>query len=198
MADSITVVQGLLERIKSGDEEARNQLFAHSQDRLLWLTRVMLRDYSRVHRWEETCDVLQNALCRLNRALSVVVPATPADYYRLAAEEIRRELIDLARHYFGPEGMGSNQVSDSQRSDSLPPAHDPAEDTHDPAKLAQWTEFHQAVETLSAEEREVFNLRFYEGLSTAEIAALLDMTDRNVRYRYTRAADKLRDFNPEA
>jgi hypothetical protein len=30
----------------------------------------------------------------------------------LAATCIRRELIDLARHYFGPEGMGTHRKAD--------------------------------------------------------------------------------------
>ena len=88
-------------------------------ERLQTLAHVMLRDYPRVKRWEETADVLQNALIRLHRALQTVIPPSPRDFFRLATLQIRRELVDLARHYYGPEGIGANQksmVSDSGRS----------------------------------------------------------------------------------
>ena len=46
-----------------------------------------------------------------------------------------------------------------------------ADTTHDPDRLAAWTDFHREVEALPAEEREVFDLLFYQGLSQAEAAA---------------------------
>ena len=44
----------------------------------------MLRDYPRVGRWEQTDDVLQNALLRLWRALEDVRPATAREPTREA------------------------------------------------------------------------------------------------------------------
>ncbi len=56
----------------------------------------MLRDYPRVKRWEDSDDVLQNALIRLLQALAAVKISTAKDFYALAALQIRRELLDLA------------------------------------------------------------------------------------------------------
>ncbi len=66
---------------------------------------------------------------------------------RLAARDIRCALIDLARHYGGPEGRGAHHVSASSIS-RLAEAGGPLTDTHEPTSLAYWTEFHQSVPQL--------------------------------------------------
>src|SRR5262249_4453671 len=114
MADSNsqqTLMQQLLLRAGTGDREALDALLRHNCDRLTSLTRRMLGNYRRVRRWAETNDVLQNALVRLVAALRDVKPATTRDFLALATMQIRRELIDLARHFYGPEGLGTNQDS---------------------------------------------------------------------------------------
>jgi hypothetical protein len=87
----------LLDRLRAGDEEARNCLVAHACERLRCLTRRMLKGYPGVHRWEQTGDVLHNALLRLFPALEATTPESVRHFYNLAALEIRRELIDLGR-----------------------------------------------------------------------------------------------------
>ena len=67
-----TQIQRCIDRLRSGDATARDELLAHAVDRLTRLTRKMLRDFPGVHRWEETDDVLQNAVLRLCRALEEV------------------------------------------------------------------------------------------------------------------------------
>src|SRR4051794_18750830 len=105
MADDRTSrVQLQLDRHRGGDPDACGELIALARDRLVALTRVMLRDYARVRRWEQTDDVLQNALIRLDRALRTVAPASARDFYGLATLQVRRELIDMARRHCGPEG----------------------------------------------------------------------------------------------
>jgi hypothetical protein len=70
----------------------------------------MLRDFPRVRRWEESGDVCQNAAVRLGRALDEVRPPTARDFFRLAALQIRRELLNLAEPYYGPHGHGARQL----------------------------------------------------------------------------------------
>src|SRR5688572_5186475 len=107
---STTYLQGLIARASTGDLSARDDLLKHTYNRLLRLTHRMLQDFPRVRQWEETDDVLQNAQVRLLRALEAVNPASLRDFFALASAQIRRELLDLARHYFGPEGAGKRQV----------------------------------------------------------------------------------------
>jgi RNA polymerase sigma factor (sigma-70 family) len=154
----------------------------------------MLRDYRRLRRWEQTDDVLQNALIRLDRALRGVTPGSPRDFYRLATLQIRRELIDLARHHFGPEGPGARHATDAGGTDSpdaARPAFEPADSTHDPGRLASWAEFHRRVEGLPDEEREVFDLVWYQGLTHAEAAALLAVSTKSIQRRWHSACLRL-------
>jgi RNA polymerase sigma-70 factor (ECF subfamily) len=180
---STTQIQLRLDRLRAGDESARDELLGLACDRLTRLARRMLRNYPGVRRWEQTDDVLQNAAVRLCRALKDVKPASVRSFINLAAVQIRRELIDLARHYEGPEGMGRHQARGAGPHD---PGEIPAE-SDDPDRLAVWGEFHEAVEGLSAEAREVFDLLWYQGLSQGEAAALLGVTVRVVKYRWRMA-----------
>jgi RNA polymerase sigma-70 factor (ECF subfamily) len=195
MADatpSTTQIQLRLDRLRAGDESARDDLVTIACERLARLAHKMLRSYPVVRRWEQTDDVLQNAALRLCRSLEAVKPESVRSFINLAAVQIRRELIDLARRYGGPQGPGRHHA-DPDRWDRSGGPPDPGTDTDDPALLADWTEFHVQVEALPAEEREVFDLLWYQGLRQAEVAALLGVSERVVRYRWRAARLELHD-----
>jgi RNA polymerase sigma-70 factor (ECF subfamily) len=187
-------IQGWLDRLQAGDEAARKELLNCACERLTRLTRSMLKGFSRVRRWEQTDDVFQNATLRLYRALSEVRPATVGDFYRLAALNIRRELLDLSKHYYGPRGQGLHHASlgPDQESGSRSPAVADAPDTSaEPGQLAIWTEFHQQIEQLPEEERVLFDLLWYQGLGQAEAAEVLQVSLRTVKRRWQSARLKL-------
>src|SRR6476646_8282920 len=94
----------LVERHRAGDRAALNALIRRTAERLERLARKMLGSFPAVRAREQTGDVLQSALIRLTRALGEVTPASVRDYYRLAAEQLRRELLDLARRHRPPAG----------------------------------------------------------------------------------------------
>jgi RNA polymerase sigma factor (sigma-70 family) len=189
MSDQTLRLQRCLERLHAGDESAREELLAAACERLTQLTRTMLQDYRRLRRWEETGDVLQNALLRLHRALEQVLPPTPCDFYRLAALQIRRELIDLARHYYGPQGLGARHESVGP----MAPLDARADVTDNPARLAAWAEFHEQASALPEDEREVFDLVWYQGLSHTDAAALLNVSARTVKRRWQAACLRLHE-----
>jgi RNA polymerase sigma-70 factor (ECF subfamily) len=184
---SVLRLQGYLERMNAGDPAAREELFRHVAGRLERLTRKMLQGFPGVRRWEETGDVLQNAVVRLLRALGAVRPGSLREFFGLSAEQVRRELIDLARHYQGPQGAGAHHASQAGLDGERGPLADKPDLTHEPSALAGWAEFHQQVEGLPEEEREVVNLLFYQELPQAEAAALLGVTVRTVQRRWQSA-----------
>jgi RNA polymerase sigma-70 factor (ECF subfamily) len=189
------VLQGWIDRMNAGDPAARDQLIKHASKRLRTLTRRMLRHFRRVRRWEDTDDVLQNAVVRLLRALRAAPPESVASFFRLATCQVRRELLDLARHYYGPRGPGTRHHSDppAAAEGATPAPAEPSDSTNDPARLAQWTELHAAVEGLPADERDVFELVWYQGLAHAEAAAVLGVAEVTVRRRWLSARLGLRD-----
>jgi RNA polymerase sigma-70 factor (ECF subfamily) len=186
----LSIVQSLLPRAVAGERAALDALLRHCGERLTLLTRRMLGDFPRVRRWAETDDVLQNALVRLVSALRHTQPATARDFLALASVQIRRELIDLVRHYYGPEGIGANHAShppDGSRDGSP----DPADVRNEPASLAQWTELHELIERLADEDREIIGLLFYQGLSQAEASEVLNVSLRTIQRRWHDALCKL-------
>jgi len=185
-------LQHCLERIRAGDLSARDELLRCFGSRLECLAHKMLRRFPNVRRWAETDDVLQNALLRLLRSLQKVTPHSSREFLGLAATEIRRELIDLSRHFYGPRGLGANHASVSPASadpgiEQAPAAQD------DPDDLDRWQVFHEGVEALPVEEREVVSLIFYHGWTQLEVAELLHCSERSVRRHWNSALLKLHE-----
>jgi RNA polymerase sigma factor (sigma-70 family) len=186
---STMIVQRLLDRLGTGDPEASKQLLEASMERLRRLSERILAGIPGVSRWEDTDDLLQNGSVRLWKALEKHHPPTPLDYFRLAAAVIRRELIDLSRHYFGPEGMGRNLarswVQDGESAVAMAEAS--PDETYDPQRLGRWTEFHEYVDNLPDEERSLFDLIWYQGMTIADAAELLGLAERTARRRWKNA-----------
>ncbi|WP_437191357.1 RNA polymerase sigma factor [Planctomicrobium sp. SH527] len=188
---SDTQLQGLIDRGLSGDTSAQEALLDHACDRLLRLTRKMFHGYPNLRRWEQTDDVFQNSMVRLHRALADVRIESVRHFFNLAAVQVRRELLDLAKHHFGPEGNGANHHTDGQPADedggSL---HNNADEPED---LSSWSEFHQQVEKLPEDELEVMNLLYYEGLTQEEAAQVLGISFRTLKRRWQAAKLRLHE-----
>jgi RNA polymerase sigma-70 factor (ECF subfamily) len=185
------LIQGLIARLQAGDATARDALLGAAGERLRHLAHRMLQGYPRVQRWEQTDDVLQNAMLRLYRTMKDVPPQSVSDFLRLAALNIRRELLDLAKHYYGPQGQGAHHITIGPDQDGPPEPSGQA--SLDPGQLTLWSEFHEQVEKLPEEERAVFDLLWYQGLPQAEAAALLGVNERTIKRRWQSARIKLHD-----
>jgi len=181
----------LLEQLKVGDKEARSKLLKHACERLRCLTRKMLGDYPALKRWEQTDDVFQNAMIRLHRALSDMIPESSRHFWSLAALQIRRELLNLAQHYQGPQGPGARHHTDGAgkaADDHGGPLQTNADKrSGEPSSLAEWREFHEQVEAWPEEEREVFGLLWYDELTQEQAAAVLGVSLRTVKRQWLSA-----------
>ena len=180
-----TKLQNWLDRLRNGDREALDGLIEHACERLRLVARKMLKG-DRVGRWSETADVLQHAMLRLHRTLASKQPANVREFYAWATRAIRCELIDLARHYYGAEGRGQHHQSDDGRLAAGKPALEPT-------SLEAWAKFHEAVESLPEQEREVVNLLWYEELGQAEAADVLGISLATLKRRWQAARITLRE-----
>ncbi|MCE9534302.1 MAG: RNA polymerase sigma factor [Planctomycetes bacterium] len=190
-ASQWATIQQMLPRAANGDDAALDALLRHCGERLTILTRRMLGRYARVRRWAETDDVLQNALVRLVGALRSVKPQTSREFLALATLQIRRELIDLARHYYGPEGVGANHHSRGPQQGTPADQEGPPDVRDEPSSIAQWAELHEQIDLLPVEEREVLDLLFYQEFSQAEAAEALNVSVRTIQRRWHDALGKL-------
>ena len=189
-----------INRMHSCDEAARNDLLRGVGVRLEQLARKMLRRFPNVHRWADTDDVLQNALMRLLRGLQQMqAPGSMREFYALAAQQLRRELLDLARHYQALPRQGDPPAGKPSGASSTDPPRAPAgpsDSSSEPSKLAVWSEFHGRVEALPEAEQEVVDLLWYQGLPQAEAAALLHVDVRTLKRRWQAARLKLAEVLP--
>jgi RNA polymerase sigma-70 factor (ECF subfamily) len=149
----------------------------------------MLNDFPKLRRWEETDDVLQTAMMRMIRALDEVRPESVRDFLRLASLQIRRQLLDFTRYYYGAEGPGRHHhsvppgsMNDHRRPASNAP--DASDSTWEPQQVAQWTLLHESVERLGSELVEIFDLVWYQGLPLVEAARLLGISERTAQRRW--------------
>src|SRR5213075_2855048 len=106
MAANTSTLQRLLDDASLLRDEVYAALLLRACDRLRVLAGKCLRGFPALRRWVETDDVLQQAMLRLHRALQQVRPSTVGEFFALAGLQIRRELHDLHRHHFGPQGVG--------------------------------------------------------------------------------------------
>ncbi len=188
-----------LERLAAGDPLARDRIIELCSGRLRQIAHRMLGRFPNVRRWDDTDDVFQNAALRLHQALGQTQPETPRGIMGLAATQLHRELIDLARRYAGPMSFAAHHAtrapggghdpssSGSPRPAGLEAVAEAAEDS-----LERWTMFHEAIASLPGELREVFHLVWYLGVDQKSIAALLDCSERTVKTRWREARETVR------
>jgi RNA polymerase sigma factor (sigma-70 family) len=188
---SDTQLQGLIDLANRGDPQAHSLLLDHACERLLALTKRMLGGYPSLKRWEQTDDVFVNGMVRLHRALESVQPESVRHFFNLAGTQIRRELLDLKKHYFGKEGLGANHHTDHQPADEEGGSLQAS--AQEPEDLTMWSEFHERVEQLPDQLRETFNLLYYDGLTQEESAKVLGVSVSTIKRRWQEARIQLHD-----
>lgn len=169
----------LLDRFKEGDRQALNELLRRTSRRMESLARAMLRQFPSVRNQEQTADIVQESTLSLIKALAQINFASTRDFYGLAAEHMRRRLLDLARKYANPV----------RAPESLPAGHEDhlySPDTQ-AENLEKWEAFHEAIEKLPTDLQEVISLRFYHNWSVDQIAKVFQVSSRTIARLYSRA-----------
>jgi RNA polymerase sigma factor (sigma-70 family) len=183
-----------LDRLSAGDLAAHDTIIELCSGRLRTLASRMLSRFPNVSRWDDTDDVFQNAAMRLHRALGQMRIDSPRSIMALAATQLHRELIDLARRYSGPSSFAANHATNIQPLANSEVIRVPEpEDVETPADvLDRWTLFHEAIEGLPEQQREIFHLVWYLGGDQKTIARLLNCSERTVKSRWREAREAVR------
>lgn len=184
MGHRTSELQRWIERLQEGDSAARDKLLECAQERLGMLAHKMLRGFPGVQRWEGVEDIVQQAQLRLWRALQDIAPGTVREFVGLAALQVRRTLIDLARHHCGPAGAGRNYLTPAPGGTTPP---EPMDTSADVEGLAAWSAFHEQIAGLPEKEREVFELHWYQGLTHGDTAEALHVSVDTVKRRWQSA-----------
>ena len=188
----------LVNRLRHGDDSAREDLISEVYERLIRLARKMLRSSSQaVQRWEQTEDLAHAAWFRIQRALQdpELELEDDAHFFRLAARHLRFELIDIFRKHTGAHGLAANHQTAKPLGDASPSDGErfQANQTVDPQQLAAWGEFHEIVEELPDRQREVIDLLWYQGLKQQEAAELMGVDVKTVKRRWRDVKIQLSD-----
>ena len=186
-----TIISGLLVALKRGDESARDELIRHSLDRVHQIARRELRRSPAVKRWNETDDVTQRALMRLDNALRKVTPASKERLLGLAARHVRFALIDIHRSNYGAQGYGAKYSTDPGLHDGGSPAHVEKDTNPDPSEVLV---VHELVDQLPTDLRDVFELRHYQGMTHDEIAVELGVSSKTSKRRWRDAKIQLAEL----
>ncbi len=155
--------------------------------RLEQLARKMLRSFPNVRCHVDTDDVLQNSLLRFLHTLQHYAPTSTRHFFNLATTHMRRELLDIARK---KSGKGTVPLHIAWSDGSTPSESSP----HDQADFDRWITFHDALDQLPIEEREVVSLVFYHGWTQQQIADLFQVDTRTIRRRWSNACKRLKEI----
>lgn len=162
---------------------AEMALLGHAYERLRQLAHELMDPGDRLRRLIDSGDLLHETIERLLKALRDVQPRSVAGFLALAAEQIRRQLIDLARKHYGKQGYGANTVN----MPKTPPRTRP-----NASWRTRWLEVFVNVDCLTPEERAVFDLHGIQRLTHAEVAAQLGIAVPTVKKRWRSALVRLR------
>ncbi len=178
--DSSTGVRTILLQIRDGDATAIERLFAYSLERLQLLSNRIFNIRKDLHHYEEADDLFQDALIRLHATVTKLKPVTTRALMALALQHIRWALGDLARELH--QKKWQIPAIESHQGFSEPPDLD-----GEPQSLLEWQNFHEMVEQLPTEEKEVFDAIFYGGARQEEVAEMLQVSTRTVKRRWRAA-----------
>ena len=179
-------IQDLLDRLRQGDTQARAELIEQAFGPLQLRARRMFAAFPKLRPLTQLEDVLHGAIVRLLRAMQEVDLPREEDFYALAATQIRRELIDLARRQECHRDQRDEERGWVIHGLESREGFDSTDD------LREWSDFHTAVDGLPTEEREVVGLIFYHGWSEAAVADLFQVSTRTIKRRWRSAIAKLR------
>lgn len=198
-ANTSAELQSLIDRLMAGDPEAPKLLLDRAYGRLERIVRKTFHQrYAGLENQHDTASIVSETYLRLHAALgSIQAKAAPraspmdlGDFFRFVASKTHQVCIDLIR-----KGRVRRPTAGAGGADEASGAEQiAAPEGADPGLLAQWTEFHDRVERLPDEEREVFQMCFYLDLKRAEAAQVLGIHPKEASRRWVGATEKLKDL----
>jgi RNA polymerase sigma-70 factor (ECF subfamily) len=190
------IIQRYLDALP-GDSAAEpmiRELLARAVGRLrLLCTALLYKSYPRLARPPvnlETDELLDGVVAGLLAALRTTRPPTVRRFFALANQHMRWQLNDLARRL----DERSAAVALAESGVAAPPASGASGLSPDGRRMLE------AIEALPEDEREVFDLVRIQGLTHAEAAAVVGVSEKSVQRRLSRArlllAERLADLRP--
>lgn len=184
MAEAVSDTTQLTLRLADGDAEARRLLVPRVYDELRALAAVHMSRERADHTLQPTA-LVHEVFLRLVNANQVTWQGR-AQFISLAAQEIRKVLVDHARRR-GAAKRGSNAQKRPLEVE-VPAAPQPSVD------ILSLNEGLESLAERSPRQSRVVELRFFGGLTVAETANVLDVSERTVKDDWQAARAWLKQF----
>jgi RNA polymerase sigma-70 factor (ECF subfamily) len=190
--------EDLIERARRGDQSAREALLACHRDRLRKM--VAFRLDRRLAARVDPSDVVQEALAEAARKLDDYLRQRPLPFYPWLRQLAWERLVKLHQRHLRASRRSATReepgLLNLPDDSALELAGRLLEAGSGPAERLLREELRQrvrgALDGLAGPDREVLVLRYLEGLSHGEIAAVLGATEAAVKTRHVRALERLR------
>jgi len=186
----------LIERAKGGDRPARAQLLTRHRDRLKRM--VLVRLDRRLAARVDPSDVVQEALADAAQQLSAYLREQPVPFYPWLRRLAWEHLVRLHQQHLqaGKRSVRREERWDLADESAVELAKKLLGSGTSPSRHLLRQELRRRVRTaldqLGERDREVLVLRYLEGLSTRETAAVLGIREGAAKVRYLRALERLR------
>lgn len=190
----------LLQRAAGGDQGARDRLLVLHRARLRSV--VTLRLDQRLRQRVDPSDVVQETLLVASRRLDEYLREPPLPFFPWLRQIAWDRLVEIHRQhlYAGRRAQPREEIAFHQLSDESIGglAARLVDVTGDPIRQLVQAEVHErvklALEQLPHDHREILILRYLEGFSTAETAAVLEIGIPAAKMRHLRAVKRLREL----
>lgn len=179
----------LLDGVRRGDLACQQALFAKLYDRLVLLIDKVLYSFPQARQRHDTNSLAHDLYLALVDAFaSGHIPEDGKAMIAFAAHRLRWLLLDEARKM---KRRRTEQVAVPEEG------HEQGASSWNPELLARWTEFHQQVDALPDEQRQVVEMHLYLGLTQAEVSEQLGLSPKAVSRLWLAASVRLASFIPE-
>jgi RNA polymerase sigma-70 factor (ECF subfamily) len=199
--DDSGTTEGLLRRVRAGDEQALAELFANFRDRLRQMVRLRLD--RRLQGRIDPSDVLQDAYLDASKRVADYLANPTAPFFLWLRFLTGQRLLAIHRHHLGAQMRDAGQEVSLHRG-ALPPATSASlaaqllgrltSPTQAAARAEMQVRLQEALNAMDPIDREVLVLRHFEELSNNETAAVLGIQKAAASNRYMRALKRLKDI----
>lgn len=191
------LLQSCLDRLAAGDastmNELLNDLFLVVQARLRKRARQVIRGFRLVRVTHDTNDLMQETSIKLMTSIKALKPESTRQFLGLVGKNMRWVLIDLHRQCSGPQSYEANRATNVFRGSDGELQHhvDQVADAGDDPDLTRFERLHEAAERLDEADQELFHMRWFVGMTHAQIAAQLGCCDKTAKREWSRVKRQL-------
>src|SRR5262249_16933526 len=189
----------LIERARTGDAGALNEIFARHRERLRRM--VDMRLDHRLQARVDASDVIQDAYVEAVERRDGSLRAPKLPFFLWLRLVVGERLLKLHRHHLGTQLRDAGREVALYRG-ALPQASSAAlaaqllgkhtSPTQAVVRAERVLRLQEALNTLDPMDREVLALRHFEELTSAEAARVLDIEEEAAAKRYVRALRRLK------